>query len=261
MPLRRQQTIVQRRRAAPATPCAPLRPALKRRSPPAASTRFILLFGDTPLLQTGDDRGAARRAPQVRRRGHRGRRHAPGRSRPLTAALCWTRRRARLRDRRGARRRARSSRSPCATAASWRSTPTRLALVDRIGNDNAKREFYLTDIVGIARGRASPAASSNCRPRGARRQHPRRAGRGRGPDAAPPAPPRAGGGAHADRAETVFLAADTRSAATSWSSRIVVFGPGVRSTTTPHPPFSHLEAPRSRPAPSSARSPGCGPGP
>src|SRR5207237_6117459 len=25
------------------------------------------------------------------------------------------------------------------------------ALVDKIGNDNAKREFYLTDIVGIAR--------------------------------------------------------------------------------------------------------------
>ncbi len=27
------------------------------------------------------------------------------------------------------------------------------ALVDRIGNDNAKREFYLTDIVAIARDR------------------------------------------------------------------------------------------------------------
>ncbi len=38
-------------------------------------------------------------------------------------------------------------------------------ILDALGRDNAKREFYLTDIVAIARRKGSPAAWSNCRPR------------------------------------------------------------------------------------------------
>ena len=38
-------------------------------------------------------------------------------------------------------------------------------LIDQIGNDNAKREFYLTDIVGIAKRRRACAAASSNRPR------------------------------------------------------------------------------------------------
>src|SRR5439155_2354865 len=39
------------------------------------------------------------------------------------------------------------------------------ALVDKIGNDNAKREFYLTDIVGIARAQGLLCRAVELRPR------------------------------------------------------------------------------------------------
>ena len=46
-----------------------------------------------------------------------------------------------------------SAKSICATAASWRSpAKTRSPSLKRIGDDNRKHEFYLTDAVEIARG-------------------------------------------------------------------------------------------------------------
>ncbi len=67
-------------------------------------------------------------------------------------------------------------------------------LIDEIGNDNAKREFYLTDIVGIANRRGLACRVDRSARRGrARRQHTRRTGRGRGGDAEPAAPPRDAG--------------------------------------------------------------------
>ncbi len=74
-------------------------------------------------------------------------------------------------------------------------------LVDRIGNDNAKREFYLTDIVAIARAQglscrvaelpAEELLGVNTRAELAA---------GRSADAGPAAPPRDGRGRNADRA-------------------------------------------------------------
>ena len=64
-------------------------------------------------------------------------------------------------------------------------------LIDQIGNDNAKREFYLTDIVGIAKRRGSRLPRRRIARRGgARRQHQGGTGRRRGGDAGPAAPPR-----------------------------------------------------------------------
>ena len=60
----------------------------------------------------------------------------------------------------------RSAASACATRAPWRSACRDLAgLLARIGNGNAKGEYYLTDAVAIARGRrARHACRSRCAP-------------------------------------------------------------------------------------------------
>ncbi len=116
-------------------------------------------------------------------------------------------------------------------------------LVDRIGNDNAKREFYLTDIVAIARGqglscrvaelpaeellgvnsRAELAAAEALMQDRLRR---------RAMD----------GGATLVAPETVFLAADTRLGRDVVVEPNVVFGPGVRVADNVRiRAFSHLE--------------------
>ena len=64
----------------------------------------------------------------------------------------------------------------------FRSGKTLLGLLGRIGNDNAKDEFYLTDAVALARGDRLEARMVRCQGRGsARRQFPRRARRSRRP--------------------------------------------------------------------------------
>src|SRR6185437_1229358 len=73
-------------------------------------------------------------------------------------------------------------------------------LVDAITASNSKNEYYLTDIVAIARARPSLRRDRGAGGGAARRQFARRAGPGRGGDAAPPARPRDGGRRHLHRA-------------------------------------------------------------
>ena len=101
-------------------------------------------------------------------------------------------------------------------------------LVDRIGNDNAKREFYLTDIVGLARERglacraielaADEVLGVNTRAElaGAEALMQQRL-RGRAMDE----------GATLIAPETVFLSSDTRLGRDVIVEPHVVFGPGV----------------------------------
>jgi bifunctional UDP-N-acetylglucosamine pyrophosphorylase / glucosamine-1-phosphate N-acetyltransferase len=116
-------------------------------------------------------------------------------------------------------------------------------LVDRIGNDNVKREFYLTDIVAIARGqglscrvielpaeevlgvntRAELAAAEALMQERLRRRA-------------------MAGGATLVAPETVFLAADTVLGRDVVIEPHVVFGPGVRLADNVRiRSFSHIE--------------------
>ena len=103
------------------------------------------------------------------------------------------------------------------------------ALLDRVGNDNAKGEYYLTDIVALARADGAACAVVEAPADELHRhQQPRRAGGRRG-DAAGPAA-RAGDGErrHADRSRRPCSSPPTPgSAATSSIGPNVVFGPGV----------------------------------
>ncbi|MGC2413043.1 MAG: bifunctional UDP-N-acetylglucosamine diphosphorylase/glucosamine-1-phosphate N-acetyltransferase GlmU [Stellaceae bacterium] len=116
-------------------------------------------------------------------------------------------------------------------------------LVDRIGNDNAKREFYLTDIVGIARAQGlscrvaelpaeellgvntrAELAEAEARMQDRLRQRAMEAG------------------ATLIAPETVFLAADTTFGRDVVIEPNVVFGPGVRvADNVQIRSFSHLE--------------------
>ena len=124
--------------------------------------------------------------------GQPGDRRARHRGRPIPAAMAgWcsaptARSTASSSTRTPARR---SARSACAIPASWRSTVGDVcALLDRVDNNNAKGEFYLTDIVAHApQGRPALRRGRSAARGGARRQQPGRAGRGRSdvPGAAP----------------------------------------------------------------------------
>ena len=121
-----------------------------------------------------------------------------------------------------------------------------LALLDQVGNDNAKGEYYLTDVVEIARDRGPARPSSSSRRR-----------RSRASTTAPSSP-------HAERMiqdrlrhaamaagvtlvapETVFLSHDTRLGRDVVVEPHVVFGPGVvvEDGAVIHG-FSHLEGAR-----------------
>ena len=141
-------------------------PALAAHRSPAIGD-VLVLFGDTPLLQP--EAIAAPAAMPAAARTPRS--SSPGCGRPIPAPMavsCSAPMAGSNASSRPGTRAPKSGRSGCATAASWRSTPSMLFdLVDRIGNDNAKREFYLTDIVDIARGRG--LAVPHRRAAGARR--------------------------------------------------------------------------------------------
>jgi bifunctional UDP-N-acetylglucosamine pyrophosphorylase / glucosamine-1-phosphate N-acetyltransferase len=120
------------------------------------------------------------------------------------------------------------------------------ALMDRIGNDNAKREFYLTDIVAIARAEglscrvaelpAEELLGVNTRAELAEAEAlMQRRLRRRAMDA----------GATLIAPETVFLAADTRLGRDVVVEPHVVFGPGVAVADNARiRAFSHLEGAR-----------------
>jgi bifunctional UDP-N-acetylglucosamine pyrophosphorylase/glucosamine-1-phosphate N-acetyltransferase len=116
-------------------------------------------------------------------------------------------------------------------------------LVDRLGNSNAKREFYLTDIVGIARGRDLAAAfvelpaeeviGVNTRAELAQAEALMQARLRRRAMA---------GGATLIAPETVFLSADTRLGRDVVIEPNVVFGPGVSIADNVRiRSFSHLD--------------------
>ena len=117
------------------------------------------------------------------------------------------------------------------------------ALVDRIGNDNAKREFYLTDIVAIARAEglgcriaelpADEVLGVNTRVElaAAEAQMQARLRRRAMEEGVTLVAP-----------ETVFLAADTRLGRDVVVEPHVVFGPGVTvGSGTEIRAFSHIE--------------------
>ena len=88
---------------------------------------------------------------------------------------------------------------------------TALAILERIGNDNRKGEFYLTDAVAIAR--AMKLQGGRDRDRGGRRARHQHQGAARGNRsrvAAALAQGGAGRGVTLIAPETVFLAADTK---------------------------------------------------
>src|SRR5712671_2333237 len=116
-------------------------------------------------------------------------------------------------------------------------------LIEQIGNDNAKREFYLTDIVGMARTQglvcrvaelpAEEVGGVNTRAELSEAEAVvQRRLRGRAME----------GGATLVAPETVFLSADTRLGRDVVVEPNVVFGPGVRvADSVLIRSFSHLE--------------------
>ena len=138
-----------------ATRAARARPM--RCSPPARRSArhagdVLVLYADTPLLTAADARAAARarstRAPASRCSASRPP-DPTGYGRLLSDAAVGSPPSARRRTRA-----TRSAASRCATPASWLSVSIiSLGVLERIGNANAKGEFYLTDAVEIARAR------------------------------------------------------------------------------------------------------------
>ena len=118
-----------------------------------------------------------------------------------------------------------------AMPASWRFDGRRaLGVLEAIGNENAAREYYLTDIVDVARrgGRCGQRRRGCAEDEVDGRQRPRPARRGRGRSCSAAAPRGHAGRRHHDRArDRVPQPRHEASAATCWSSPNVVFGPGV----------------------------------
>ena len=206
----------------------------------------LVLYGDTPLVTTATLEtllAERRRAPAAAGRA----RHAAGRSRRL-----WPAGRRRGRHARGDRRGARCD----AERARYRLRQFRpdgvdggklFALLDGVDRNNAKSEYYLTDIVALARAaRPARAARSRRRPKNAGRQRPRRAGgRPRRRCSAGCAPQRWKTGVTLLAPETVFLAADTRIGRDSVVGPFVVFGPGVTvGEGVEIPAFCHISKAR-----------------
>ena len=193
---------------------------------------------------------APRRLPRCSRSGAaqpERRSRSPACGRPIPAPMAGSCSDRTARSSASSRRRTpapRSGRSGCAMAASWRSRRATSATVDALGNDNAKREFYLTDIVAHRAPQRAALPRRRAAGRGAaRRQHPRRARRGRGADAAPAAPRARWRRASTLVApETVFLCADTRLGRDVVVEPNVIFGPGVTVADGARiRSFSHLE--------------------
>ena len=143
---RRRPSPSRRSSRAPGTPYgSPSRPR-------GTTTGTVLVAaGDTPLLRGDSLRGFAAGAP--------GRRSAPSAcsaasstTRTATAGSSAT---TRATSRGSSRRRTRppsSARSARSAPGSSPSTPSSsLEALPRLGNDNAKGEYYLTDVVGLAR--------------------------------------------------------------------------------------------------------------
>ena len=145
----------------------------------------------------------------------------------------------------------------CADAA------TLFRLIDKVGNDNAKGEYYLTDIVALARRRGLRAAAVACPEAETLGVNTRAdlafaeatfqaAARTRAMAA----------GATLTAPETVFLAHDTALGRDVTVAPFVTFGPGVTvGDSAEIRGFCHLEGCRSRPARRSALMPGCAPAP
>jgi len=118
-----------------------------------------------------------------------------------------------------------------------------LALLDRVSNDNAKKEYYLTDIVGLARLRNVPCAVVTC-------DESETLGVNSRADLAAAEAALQGrlrseamaNGATLIAADTVFFSADTRLAPDVVVEANVVFGPGVTVESGARiRSFSHLE--------------------
>jgi bifunctional UDP-N-acetylglucosamine pyrophosphorylase/glucosamine-1-phosphate N-acetyltransferase len=136
-----------------------------------------------------------------------------------------------------------------------------LAILERIGDDNAKREFYLTDAVAVARALGLAAVALETEEdevRGVNTQAQlaeaeavlQRRLRAAAHDA----------GVTMVAPETVHLAADTRLGRDVVIEPYVVFGPGVTvEDGAVIRSFSHLEGASSGVAPGSVRSLGCVP--
>jgi bifunctional UDP-N-acetylglucosamine pyrophosphorylase/glucosamine-1-phosphate N-acetyltransferase len=118
-----------------------------------------------------------------------------------------------------------------------------LALLDRVGCDNAKREFYLTDIVAIARGRGLSAVVREAAEAEVQGVNDR--AQLAGVEATLQARLRTAalaGGATLVAPETVFLAMDTTLGRDVVVEPNVVFGPGVTVGEGAHiRAFSHLD--------------------
>jgi bifunctional UDP-N-acetylglucosamine pyrophosphorylase/glucosamine-1-phosphate N-acetyltransferase len=116
-------------------------------------------------------------------------------------------------------------------------------LLDRIGNDNAKQEFYLTDLIGIARSDGRECRVVTCREIETMGVD-SRAGLARAEDAMQARLRSAAldGGATLMGAETIFLSHDTKLGRDVLVHPHVVFAPGVTvADEVEIRSFSHLE--------------------
>ena len=153
---RAAQVFVQHERKGTADALLAARPALETHT-----GDVLVLFADTPLARRGDAQAAHGRASTTApaSRCSASRRPIPPAtavSSSRAAAGCPPSARTRMRARR-------SAASACATRASWRSASTiSLGVLGRIGNSNAKGEYYLTDAVEIARADGTRAAAVAC---------------------------------------------------------------------------------------------------
>ena len=135
-----------------------------------------------------------------------------------------------------------------------------LAILDKIGNDNAKGEYYLTDAVTVARGMGLRALVRETHGRrSARHQHQVTTRRSGGRHAAEIASGGDGRRRHDDRAGNGVPRRDTKFGKDVTVEPYVVFGPGVSvgDGAVIHA-FSHIRGRRSARASRSGLTRGCG---
>ena len=187
--------------SAPATPPAALRAAVGHRG------TVLVLFGDSPLVttETMPRLVEARRKRQGRRRGARLRRAGSDRLWPPDRARRQPQRIVEHRDADATE----HAIGFCNSGVMAIDGAVLWDLLDAIGNDNAKGEYYLTDIVAIARAAATTPSPSKA-PKADRHQLPRRAGRGGGALPGSACAPARSRRRHLTDPDSVFLCADTK---------------------------------------------------
>ena len=169
--------------AAPPTRCWPRKSAIAR-----GADDILVIFGDTPMIRPQTLMRMRAALPRARR----SRCSASGRrTRPAMGGWCWTGGElVAIREELDASPAERAL-DLCNGGLMAFAGPTALAILERIGNDNRKGEYYLTDAIAIAR--AMGLEGGRDRDRGGRRARHQHQGTARGDRSRAAAAPAQGG--------------------------------------------------------------------